>query len=226
MMSLGRNTVSGEALESFVVRVEGVRAAKKQLSADEAQIMAEAKAAGFLPNVIRMVVQRRALKPHVWQEIEALLEMYLHALGHSVETPLFRQVARIDVDIVSRESVIEALKGFVPQNGAITVEAGGRPVKLTRDKDGTVTAKEVADPPPSPAAGKGAPSAAPSGMKAAAPPPDVDAEGAEMLGREAFRANAPIITNPFPFGDARRPRWDEGWRLESGSDGMGGERKP
>lgn len=221
MMSLGRNTVSGAALEGYVVRVEGVRSEKKQLSADEASIMAEAKAAGFVPGIIRGVVKRRAMKPHVWQETEALLDMYLHALGHTAEPSLFRLVGMISRDTTTREGVVEAMKAFVPENGSITVEAGGRPIKLTRDKDGTVTAKEVADPPPA-ASPKSAPSAAPAGMRSA-PPPDVDAAGAEDLGRAAFQANAPIITNPFPFGDVRRPRWDEGWRRESGSDGMGKE---
>jgi uncharacterized protein (UPF0335 family) len=222
-MSLGRNTVSGEALEGYVMRVEGVRSAKKQLAAGEAQIMAEAKAEGFVPGIIRGVVKRRSMKPIVWQETEALLDMYLHALGHNAEAPLFRQVALMSVDTASRESVIEAMKAFCPQNGSITVEAGGRPVKLTRDRDGVVTAAEVVEPPPRPAPRAGGAS---PGMAKAEPPPDVDAAGAETLGRSAFNANQPIITNPFPFGDVRRPRWDEGWRLESGSDGMGGGKTP
>jgi uncharacterized protein (UPF0335 family) len=218
MMSLGRNTVSGEALENFVVRVEGVRAEKKQLSAEEASILAEAKAAGFVPGILRAAVRVRAMKPHVWQEAEELLDMYLHALGHTAEPALHRLVGMMDRDLLARQEVIEAMKGFVPQNGSITVEAGGRPVKLTRGADGEVTAREVADAPP--AAARAAPSAAPAGPKRE-PAPDVDAAGAEALGRQAYRDNAPIITNPFPFGDARRPRWDEGWRRESGGDGMG-----
>lgn len=51
--------------------------------------------------------------------------------------------------------------------------------------------------------------------------PDVDPDGAEALGRQAFKDNEPIIANPFPFGDGRRGRWDSGWRKESGTDGMG-----
>ena len=53
------------------------------------------------------------------------------------------------------------------------------------------------------------------------PVPDVDAEGAEELGRRAYIANQPITSNPFPWDDPRRPRFDAGWRAESGSDGMG-----
>lgn len=46
---------------------------------------------------------------------------------------------------------------------------------------------------------------------------------AEELGRKAAREGRPVIENPFPFGDARRARFDEGWRKESESDGMGGQ---
>lgn len=45
---------------------------------------------------------------------------------------------------------------------------------------------------------------------------------AEELGRKAAREGKPIIDNPFQFGDARRARFDEGWRKEAESDGMGG----
>lgn len=55
------------------------------------------------------------------------------------------------------------------------------------------------------------------------PPPDVDADGAEALGRQFAKENRAIIDNPFPFGDTRRPRFDAGWRKETGSDGMGQE---
>ncbi|MBN9435071.1 MAG: hypothetical protein J0I45_21775 [Bosea sp.] len=51
--------------------------------------------------------------------------------------------------------------------------------------------------------------------------PDVDLAGAEVLGAEAGKANKPVITNPFPFGDPRRAGWDLGWRKATGSDGMG-----
>lgn len=46
-------------------------------------------------------------------------------------------------------------------------------------------------------------------------------DDAEALGREAYLAGEEIVANPFPFGDPCRPRWDKGWRDESGGDGMG-----
>lgn len=45
---------------------------------------------------------------------------------------------------------------------------------------------------------------------------------AEQLGMLAAREGKPITDNPFPFRDARRARFDEGWRKETGTDGMGG----
>lgn len=212
-MNIGHNTVSGQKLSTFVERVESIKAQKKGLGEQEALILAEAKADGFVPAAIRHVVKLRAMKPHDRQEAEAIIETYLHALGMATDTPLFRQVGLMNVDTASRESVIEALKAFVPANGAITVEAAGKPVKLTRDKDGNVTVSEVIEKP--------APARSATTSSAKADIPDVSADVAEEMGAQAFRDNSPIIANPFPFGDARRARWDGGWRNESGTDGMG-----
>jgi uncharacterized protein (UPF0335 family) len=216
VLNLGRNTAAGQALTAYVERIEAIRADKKLLGEHEAAIIADAKSQGFLPAAIRHVVKLRSMKPQARQEAEAIVDVYLHALGMASDTPLFRQVGLMSVDTAQREEVIEALKRFVPDNGSITVEAGGRPVRLTRDKNGDVTAKEVADTPPRPAA-----NASPSPSSERPAPPDVDVDQAEALGRAAFEANSPIITNPFPFGDGRRPKWDLGWRKASGTDGMG-----
>lgn len=216
-VDIGRNTASGQALQAYVERIEGLRADKKSLGEQEAAVLADAKSQGFIPAAVRHVVKLRAMKPQARQEAEAIVDTYLHALGMSAETPLFKHVGMMSIDTASREEVIEALKKFVPENGSITVEAGGRPVRLTRDAKGEVTAKEVADPPPPRPTTAASASPAPSRP----PPPDVDMDGAEMLGGEAFAANQPIIVNPFPFGDGRRAKWDLGWRKASGTDGMG-----
>ena len=121
----------------------------------------------------------------------------------------------MSVDITARESVIEAMKKFVPAGGSIVIEAGGAPVRLVRDADGNVSVTEVIEKPVE--------RGEPSSTKAKAPKPDVpkaDDDGAELLGRKAYKEDAPIISNPFPFGDSRRGRWDQGWRDESGGDGM------
>ncbi len=216
MLNIGRNTAAGQELASFIERIERIRAEKKELGEQETAVIAEAKSRGYVPGPMRAVLKLRAMKPHDRQEAEAILETYLHALGMAPETPLHRQVGLIDVDTASREEVIEALKKFVPDNGAITVEAGGKPVRLVRDRTGEVSAKEVLDLPP-PSLERRAEDDSP----AAPDLPDVDCDGAEELGRLGYQLNDPIVRNPFPFGDPRRPRWDTGWRKESGGDGMG-----
>lgn len=218
-MQIGTNNETAARLGVFVERIERVRADKKQLGADEAAIVAEAKAAGFHSGAIKAVIKIRGMKPHERQESEAILDTYLHAMGMAAEPPLFRQVAQLGVDIASRESVIAAMSALVPQDGSITVETkDGKPVRLTRNKDGDVVVSEIVE---AAAAAKGA---TPKPATPKADVPDVDAEAAETLGRLAFRANTAIIANPFPFGDARRGRWDAGWRKESGGDGMGPDR--
>lgn len=219
-MQIGSNNETAHRLGSFVERIERVRADKKQLGMDEAAIVAEAKADGFHSGAIKAVIKIRGMKPHERQESEAILDTYLHAMGLAPEPPLFRQVANLGVDIASRESITEAMKQLVPMDGSITIETkDGKPLRLTRDKDGNVSVTEISE---QPAAAR-AP-APPRGAPPKADAPDVDADGAETLGRMAFKANTAIIANPFPFGDARRGRWDAGWRKESGGDGMGPDR--
>lgn len=216
MNAIGKNTVAGEMLRGFVERVENINAEIKQLGQDKAVVLAEAKAANLVPAAINFIVKKRKMKPSQRSEAEALEDMYLHAMGMAADTPLFRAVGLMKVDIASREAVIEAMKKFVPANGSITVEAGGAPIRLTRDGDGNISVTEVIEKPVQqdlPKTGKRQPPKAEV--------PDVTPEVAESMGRKAFKDDVPIISNPFPYADARRPRWDKGWRDEAGNDGMG-----
>lgn len=214
--ALGQNTVSGQRLLTYVERLERLRAERKAIGGDIALVNAEAKAEGFSPAMIGLVVKRREAKPHDVADHDNMRDMYLHACGMLPETPLERLISGMTADTAARDSVIEAMKRFVPQNGSITVESDGKPFKLTRDKSGEVTVSEVVEQPVQKASGRPSPTSAPK-----APVPDVDDTGAELLGGEAFKANEPIVKNPFPFGDSRRQAFDKGWRDASGQDGFG-----
>jgi uncharacterized protein (UPF0335 family) len=216
MNTIGKNTIAGELLRGFVERVENINEQMKSLGKDKAVVMAEAKQANLVPAGITYIVKKRKMKPSERSEAEALEDMYLHAMGMEADVPLFRAIGLMRVDIASRESVIEAMKKFVPVNGSITVEAGGAPVRMTRDADGNISITEVIEKPVQQELPK-------TGKKSAPKPevPDVSPDVAESMGRQAFTDDEPIIANPFPYGDARRARWDQGWRDESGSDGMG-----
>lgn len=218
-MSLGHNSVASEQLRSYVDRLERIRVEKEALSDDEKSVMAEAKSSGFEPKGIRAVLKIRRMKPHDRAEGEIIVDTYLHALGMESQPSLFRAAGLGGVDTAVRDQVIEAMKAFVPPagKGDIVINMEGKPHRLIRDKDGNVTVTEVEEMP-------AAPAAMPSTKRADSkrlPPPDVDGDGAEELGRTAAKENQPIIANPFPFGDERRPRFDTGWRSQSGSDGMG-----
>lgn len=217
-MNMGKNTIAGEMLRGYVERMEQIADQKKQLTDDAAAIMAEAKAAGLVPAAIRFVIKKRKMKPSDRQECEALEDTYLHSMGMATDTPLFRHVDLMSVDINSRESVIEAMKKFVPATGSIVIEAGGAPVRLTRDKDSNISVTEVIEQPVQ----QNVPNTS-KRTRAKPEVPDVTADVAETMGRQAYKDDLPVTSNPFPFGDARRPRWDKGWRDESGGDGMGPE---
>ncbi|MGB3537884.1 MAG: DUF2312 domain-containing protein [Mesorhizobium sp.] len=217
-MAVGEN--SAQRLRGFVERVEHIREQKKQLGDDEKAVMAEAKAEGYVPAAIRYVVKVRAEKPHDRQEREAMQDLYLHAMGMAAEPPLFRFAGLAAVDNTARDQVIEGMKAFVPPHGEghIDVKFGAATIRLERQKDDTVTSTEVV---PKPVQPSSSPTIAPTVPRE--PVPDVDDAGAFDLGRQYARDNRAVIDNPFPFGDPRRAKFDEGWRRESGGDGMGPE---
>lgn len=214
-MQLGKNSIASDRLRGFVERIEAKLAEKKQLGDDVSAIKAEAKAAGFILPAIQYVLKMRAMKPSDRHEAETIADLYMHAMGMATDTPLFRAVDMMGIDITSREAVVEAMKKFVPMNGSIQVEVAGNAVRLTRGKDGEVTVADVVErlEPKSLTGGGKTPRVKPD-------VPDVDGATAEQMGRAAFKADQPVIDNPFPYGHPNRPRWDKGWREESGGDGM------
>ncbi len=213
----GKNTVSGKKLGQFIGRIETINEEIKKLGDDRKVVFAELKQEGFSPKRVREVLKIRAMKPHDRQEAEAELDMYLHAIGLAKEAPLFRAVGLMAVDTTARDQVIAALEQLVPQGGEIILRIGAQPVRLWRDETGETHHEDVKpDAPAAPAAPRGA-----SPTRPAREVPDATPGEAEEMGRAAYRGNEPITANPFPFGDKRQPRWDKGWRAESGSDGMG-----
>jgi uncharacterized protein (UPF0335 family) len=214
----GSNMVTGEELRQAVEVIERIRGDKKDLAEREREKFAEMKGRGYDTAAIRYLLKRRTVKPDTQAEFEAVTEVYMAALGMLNEPPLFRAVAGMGVDPTVRESVIMALKMVVPMEGEITIREGTGPrVRLTRDKNG-VRVEEVVDieTPPKPEGNS-------TGPKTTPPVPEANDDQAFILGGEARKDNVTIVQNPFPFGDARRRHWDEGWREQDGGDGFGGE---
>ena len=68
-------------LRSFVERIERLEEEKAALSADIREIYSEAKGTGFDTKVMRQVIRLRKLDRADRQEQEAILDLYLTALG-------------------------------------------------------------------------------------------------------------------------------------------------
>jgi uncharacterized protein (UPF0335 family) len=77
----GPVSVAKDQLKSIVERIERLEEEKKALADDIREVFAEAKGNGFDTKVLRTVIRLRKQDKTERQEQEALLDLYLHALG-------------------------------------------------------------------------------------------------------------------------------------------------
>jgi uncharacterized protein (UPF0335 family) len=74
-------TVAVDQLRSFVERVERLEEEKAALAGDIREVYSEAKGSGFDTKIMRQVVRLRKLDRADFQEREAVLDLYMTALG-------------------------------------------------------------------------------------------------------------------------------------------------
>lgn len=74
-------TVSAGQLRALVERVERLEEEKKEVADQIKEVLAEAKATGFDTKTIRKIVSLRKKAPEERDEEQALLDLYLNALG-------------------------------------------------------------------------------------------------------------------------------------------------
>ena len=79
--------VAADQLRSVIERIERLEEEKKALGDDIKDVYAEAKANGFDTKVIRQVIRLRKKDSDERQEEEALLDLYMHALGMRLAPP-------------------------------------------------------------------------------------------------------------------------------------------
>lgn len=216
-MTVGKNTIESAALRGVIQDVEQLDIQIKELREMKSAVMARAKSEGFSAFGIRYVLKARAMKPHDRAESETIRDIYMHAMDMDDEPPIHRAIAALAVAGVGREQLIESFKALCPATGDVILRVGGQPIRIFRDSDGEPAVEPYVD-----AINRERPSQSTSmAGKSSRVVPDVDGDGAEEFGRAMYRENRPVTENPFPFGDPRRARCDEGYRKESGSDGMG-----
>lgn len=78
--------VARDQLRSIVERVERLEEEKKTIADDIKEVYGEAKANGFDTKTLRAVVRLRKQEAAERQEQEALLDLYMHALGMVPDT--------------------------------------------------------------------------------------------------------------------------------------------
>ena len=75
------NGIAGDYLRSFVERIERLEEEKKVIADDIKDVYAEAKGTGFDVKILRKIISLRRKQPHEREEEDAILDLYMHALG-------------------------------------------------------------------------------------------------------------------------------------------------
>ena len=78
---LADGTVAADQLRLFIERIERLEEEKKGIADDVRDVYAEAKATGYDPKIMRMIVRLRKMETHTRREQDAILETYRAALG-------------------------------------------------------------------------------------------------------------------------------------------------
>jgi uncharacterized protein (UPF0335 family) len=79
--TVAKSGFAKEHLRSFIERIERLEEEKKALADDIREVYSEAKGTGFDVKVMRQVVRLRKMESADRQEQEAMLDLYLGALG-------------------------------------------------------------------------------------------------------------------------------------------------
>lgn len=80
--------VAQDQLRSFVERIERLEEEKKTIADDIKDVYAEAKGNGFDTKVLRKVISLRKQDQNERAEQDAILDLYLQALGMGVQESL------------------------------------------------------------------------------------------------------------------------------------------
>ena len=79
--NVSTTTVSAGQLCAIVERIERLEEEKKEVAEQIKEVYAEAKGNGFDAKILRKIVALRKKKPEERSEEEAILELYMNALG-------------------------------------------------------------------------------------------------------------------------------------------------
>ena len=78
---MSADMVAGDQHKAFIERIERLEEERAAIAGDIGEVYAEAKATGFDKKIIKLIVRRRKMDHAALMEQEALLELYLSAIG-------------------------------------------------------------------------------------------------------------------------------------------------
>ena len=73
--------ITAEQLRSFIERYERLEAEKQDIADQQKEVLAEAKGCGYDTAIMREIIKLRKMDPDERAEKEAILQVYLKALG-------------------------------------------------------------------------------------------------------------------------------------------------
>jgi uncharacterized protein (UPF0335 family) len=79
--AVSTESVAADQLKSFIERIERLEEEKAGLAGDIKEVFAEAKGSGFDTKVMRKIISIRKKDHAERQEEDAILELYMQALG-------------------------------------------------------------------------------------------------------------------------------------------------
>lgn len=78
---MANGNVAADELRLLVERIERLHEERQGIADDIKDVFAEAKSRGFDTKAMKQIMKLRKMEPHVRQEAEAILAVYLDALG-------------------------------------------------------------------------------------------------------------------------------------------------
>ena len=73
--------ITAEQLRSYIERYERLEAEKQDIADQQKEVLAEAKGCGYDTAIMREIIKLRKMDPQDRAEKEAILQIYLDALG-------------------------------------------------------------------------------------------------------------------------------------------------
>jgi uncharacterized protein (UPF0335 family) len=147
-MDGGSIGVATGQLRSLVERIERLEEEKATIAGDIKEVYAEAKANGFDIKILRKVVKLRKFTADERAEEEAMIDLYLHALGMTIAEKV-DQTGQGDVDhTIALADAAKQIVDSVPEGGSVSVTTpAGDGFKINKDDDGNVTHETVVEMP-------------------------------------------------------------------------------